>query len=228
MLVGRDWSVIPLCVAMVAVAVIGSGASASSGPSDDGSPRDPELTLHLRLTVAQNLPALTRLSLAQEAESIWRREGVRLQWFSPVDDPIPAGLVLPVIVGHLGVRIGENHAWPVGRLLPDQSGDRIALTSITAAQKVLAAAGFETEAPGIGEHRLGLVLGRAVAHEIGHFLLGTGGHARHGLMRARIDSRDFADLREGTFFLDGVASRWIRQLRAHGAASDVALARFVY
>jgi hypothetical protein len=213
---------------MVAVAVIAPGASAFQGASDEGSPRGSELTLHLRFTVAKDLPALTRLSLAREAEAIWRREGVRLKWFSPVDDPVPTGLVLPVVVGHLGVRIGENDAWPVGRLLPDQSGGRLALASITAAQRVLAVAGYETESPGIGEHRLGLVLGRAVAHEIGHFLLGTNGHARHGLMRARIDARDFADLRDGTFFLDEVAGRWIRQELARRAISDVALARFAY
>jgi hypothetical protein len=31
----------------------------------------------------------------------------------------------------------------------------------------------------------GRLLGRAIAHEIGHLLLGTSGHANRGLMRAR-------------------------------------------
>ena len=39
------------------------------------------------------------------------------------------------------------------------------------------------------EQRLGLVLGRAVSHEIGHYLLQTNTHATRGLMRARIAAR---------------------------------------
>jgi hypothetical protein len=37
------------------------------------------------------------------------------------------------------------------------------------------------------------VLGRAVAHEIGHYLLATATHANRGLMRASIDASEFAD-----------------------------------
>ena len=58
---------------------------------------------------------------------------------------------------------------------------------------------------------LGRVLGRALAHEIGHFLLATGTHAERGLMRARIDSREFAAMKGDAFRLDRDASRWLRQ-----------------
>ena len=54
---------------------------------------------------------------------------------------------------------------------------------------------------------LGVVLGRAVAHEIGHYLLG-GEHARAGLMRSTFDPREFVDVRDRIFQLDHVdASR---------------------
>lgn len=36
-----------------------------------------------------------------------------------------------------------------------------------------------------GQSDARVLLGRAIAHEIGHLLLGTTGHAAHGLMRAR-------------------------------------------
>lgn len=213
---------------MVALAVSGMEASTSHGASSDRSPRDPELTLHVRLTVANDLPSSARATLTQEAEAIWRREGVRLRWFSPVNQQTPSGFVLPVLVGRLLGSAGEGDVWPVGRLLPDQSGDRIAVASITAAQRVIAAAGHEMEPQGIGARRLGLVLGRAVAHEIGHYLLGTRSHARHGLMRAQISARDFADLRNGAFYLDRVASRWIREALAGGAMTSDSGARFAY
>ncbi len=225
---GRRASAHLLGVASVAVAVIGAGIPASIGASSDRLPRDPGLTLHVRLTVANDLPSSARSTLIQEAEGIWRREGVRVQWLPGVDHEPRSGLMLRVLVGRLLGSVGEGEAWPVGRLLPDQSGERIAIASITGAQRVLASAGSEMEPSGIGEHRLGLVLGRAVAHEIGHYLLGTRSHARAGLMRAQIGARDFADLRDGGFFLDEVASRWIRNVLSPGATSGVVVTRFDY
>jgi hypothetical protein len=66
------------------------------------------------------------------------------------------------------------------------------------------------------QYKLGVVLGRAVAHEIGHYLLESSWHARYGLMRATIDAREFADLRTGSFRLD-------RESQAHLAARALAL-----
>jgi hypothetical protein len=56
-----------------------------------------------------------------------------------------------------------------------------------------------------------LVLGRAVAHEIGHFLLSTGTHAESGLVRATVDAREFAAVGDGNFSLDPEASQWLRE-----------------
>ena len=60
------------------------------------------------------------------------------------------------------------------------------------------------------ERRLGVTLGRALAHEIGHFLLRTSTHARSGLMRSQFDASEFTDLRDGTFALDQDAVDWLR------------------
>ena len=76
--------------------------------------------------------------------------------------------------------------------------------------------------------RLGVVLGRAVAHEIGHFLLNTAAHSRRGLMRARIDPHDFVDLRRGGFGLDDDAARWARAALGRGSADGLRQARFLY
>jgi hypothetical protein len=76
--------------------------------------------------------------------------------------------------------------------------------------------------------RLGVVLGRAVSHEIGHYLLQTDTHATRGLMRARIDAREFADLRSGTFYLDRAAETHMAVLAASGASSAGAVPNFSY
>ena len=60
------------------------------------------------------------------------------------------------------------------------------------------------------ERRLGITLGRALAHEIGHFLLRTKTHARHWLMRSQFNASEFTDLRDGTFALDQAAETWLR------------------
>ena len=67
---------------------------------------------------------------------------------------------------------------------------------------------------------LGVVLGRAVAHEIGHYLLQTNTHASEGLMRASIDAREFADLRSRAFRLDEAAQAHLATLAARGALSS--------
>jgi hypothetical protein len=46
-----------------------------------------------------------------------------------------------------------------------------------------------------------------VAHEVGHYLLNSGAHAGHGLMRAAFQPREFTDLRVGTFALDEQSRR---------------------
>jgi hypothetical protein len=69
-------------------------------------------------------------------------------------------------------------------------------------------AGYELIA--VDERRLGIVLGRALAHEIGHYLLDTETHARIGLMRPHFSADEFSDLRDGTFALDAAAAAWLR------------------
>ena len=85
-----------------------------------------------------------------------------------------------------------------------------------------------TEFPAMYDHRLGVVLGRAVAHEIGHYLLHTNTHARRGLMRARIEAREFADLRSGSFRLDEAAEAHLASLAARGAFSPETTTGFSY
>lgn len=220
---GRGFRLTLLGVATLVAAALGSGVSASSGAQTP----DREITLRLPLTIADNLPARARTALTEEAGAIWRREGVRLQWFVPTDELTGSGAVLPVLVGDL-LTSSEGEAWPVGELRPDPSGGRIALASIPAARHVLASAGLGADTQNMQAQRLGVILGRAVAHEIGHYLLSTRSHARYGLMRAQIDVRDFADPRDGRFFLDSDASRWLHAVFSQGLLSEKGVARFAY
>jgi hypothetical protein len=68
---------------------------------------------------------------------------------------------------------------------------------------------------------LGRIVGRAVAHEIGHFLLGVPGHASNGLMRASLDPERMVNPGTEHFKLQASDVRAIRAARI--ASCEVAL-----
>lgn len=205
------------CVALLAASVAAAGAAGR------------ELVVDVRLAASAQLSSIARASLMREVNDIWQREGVRLQWpFSPPADAVPDFALRALVVQRESATGNSVHQWPVGELLFDQSDNAVAVASIEAAERVLATAARADEPTALHERRLGVILGRALAHEMGHYLLNTPGHARRGLMRASIDARDFADLRSGAFFLDAPAGEWIRGTVAPSASAQSRLARFVY
>ena len=179
-----------------------------------GSSNVSRLPLHVLLTVSTNLSAAARGTLISEAERIWRPEHVEIEWVRPgrtiehLDAPLRV-----LVVTRPQPTIQAAGSWPVAELLPEAMPRAIAIASIGGAQRVVeeAARSARPNTKPSTDYRLGLVLGRAVAHEIGHFLLSTSTHAESGLMRASIDAREFAALGGENFRLDRDASRWLRQ-----------------
>ena len=181
----------------------------------------PAPVLNLRLTVSHELSGLSKKGLVTETESIWRDGHVRLRWLSGSAEP-SSGLTLRVLVTPRAVASSvDGERWTVGELLRFEGSSAIAVASITGAQRIVEASRrFRLiDLPAVQHHRLGVVLGRAVAHEIGHYLLQTNTHAPYGLMRANIDAREFADLRTGTFRLDRAAQVHLAERAAHSLDS---------
>lgn len=167
----------------------------------------PASILNLRLTVAAGLPDISTRGLIAEAESIWQRGHVRLRWLIGSAAPGPDATLRVLVTQRVVASAGDGERWAVGELLRFDGANAIAMASITGAQRIMDESRRYRllDLPALHEHRMGIVLGRAVAHEIGHFLLNTNTHATHGLMRASIDAREFADLRAATFRLDEAA-----------------------
>jgi hypothetical protein len=174
----------------------------------------PSIELNLRLTAADNLPPASKRVLISEAAAIWKQEGIRLQWLSGAEAREGATLRVLVMPRTVGAS-PDGEPWPVGELLRFEDSRAIAIASISGALRVV----DESERfrlldlPALREYRLGLVLGRAVAHEIGHFLLQTNAHAESGLMRANIGAQEFADPRGGSFQLDDATQRQLNRSR---------------
>ena len=172
----------------------------------------PLYSLTALLSVAPDLPAISQRTLLAEAERIWQREGVRLQW-PDVRARQAAAALRVLVIARREALTGKTDRWPVGELVPQTGRRALAIASIAGAERVLAEAGHRRlllDSPEVSDYRLGVVLGRAVAHEIGHYLLGTATHAEAGLMRATIEAREFADPGARTFDLDDAAGDWLR------------------
>jgi hypothetical protein len=212
-------------------------AGVSPVAAEKGRPES-TLSLEVLLTVAPSLPAAARAPFLDEVAAIWKRHGVTIEWLSTTEWLCPTAS-RPTRGGRLRILIfptsqpanSEGNTLAVAELLRPESGRAVAVAYIAAATRIV-----EDARPrfpplsALDHYRLGLVLGRAVAHEIGHYLLDTHTHARRGLMRSRFDSREFSDLRPGAFTLDRDAAQWLRNRfrRQTGVSHAAEPARFSY
>lgn len=165
------------------------------------------------LTTAPTLSKTARAAMLSEAAALWRHYGVILEWLPPTAlRPVASNRLRVLVVQKRLAVDGPEQPVPVGELLRPPKGHPVALISIEGAQRLMSSvrgrAGYELIT--IDERRLGIVLGRALAHEIGHYLLDTHTHASTGLMRPNFNALEFTDLRNGTFALDHAAAAWLR------------------
>ena len=188
--------------------------------------------VEVALTAAPTLSNAARSALMAEASTIWRNQGIAIEWVPATAPSTPSQLRLRVLVVERRPTGGApGEAFTVGELVRPPNGHAIAMMSIQSAQRLLASvrgrAGYDLIL--VDEQRLGLVLGRALAHEIGHFLLETHTHARAGLMRPQFTALEFTDRRDQTFALDQTASAWLKtRLDPDAAAGASARQTFAY
>jgi hypothetical protein len=177
------------------------------------------LELNLRLTVSEGLSPISRQALVSEAHSIWQEGRVRLKWLAGGAEPGPGPSLRVLVTPRAVSAVPDGGRWPVGELLRFEGTAAIAVASITGAQRIVDESRryWLLDLPAVYDHRLGVVLGRAVAHEIGHYVLKTNTHASEGLMRASIDAREFADPRRATFRLDEEAEAYVATLARRDA-----------
>lgn len=160
------------------------------------------LALHLVLSFdpAPPLsPTAVRTAL-EEVARIWSRYDVTVvSTLDPAAEVPPDATVLRVTPA-LSRRVAYDTAHGIGAL--DFSDAGAALPHITIDYRGLVRMTRELRRLGqkagqwpvaLRQQTIGRVLGRVLAHEVGHFLLGQRGHARSGLMRARHNISELAD-----------------------------------
>lgn len=176
----------------------------------------PRLVLKLRITAPRDLAPFARMALLTETESIWN-DHVRLHWIDEDDGGDRVPFLRVVVASRVVPDEDDDSPWVVGELVRRDGEAAVAFASLTGARRIVDDTGFQRlELPAMYDRRLGIVLGRAVSHEIGHYLLQTNTHAGNGLMRARIQTGELVDPRRATFRLDKAAAAHLAAVASSG------------
>ena len=166
------------------------------GTVEGPTPTPPPLVV--RVHAAPTIPRAVVTMTIDEASAIYRASGLRLAW---VLDEGSDGVQVTIDDSEGMVRDGDmamgwiNFASGVAQ-------PRIHLSygnALTLIQQSEGAAAMIRMTILERNTMLSRALGRALAHELGHYLLGSKDHAGHGLMRARRTAADFFGPLHDTF-----------------------------
>lgn len=147
---------------------------------------DPDMRVVIRTYDSAELPAADLESAVATAASVLEASGLETRWHGCDVALVRAAAhpcATPLHVNEIAVRIvrlttdaGYRGELPLGYSLVDTATRSGALATI-----YLDRVAWLAQAAGVDAR---LVLGRALAHEVGHLLLGTNAHSEAGLMRA--------------------------------------------
>jgi hypothetical protein len=185
-------------VAVMTLAIAGTRATMAAGSGDAASARmacgdAPRPPVRLHLIDRAGLSVDARVELMRETIAPWRAVDVSVEWVAGM--PVrPSGLGEPkdlyVVVVADAAATTDGQPLPMASILfvNGQPTTRITVHAGHVAGRLAAMRIDDVpflERPRLIRDRvLGRVLGRAAAHEVGHFLSGSGEHATTGLMRA--------------------------------------------
>jgi hypothetical protein len=137
-----------------------------------------------------------------DAEDACRGLEVRLRVLLAEDPPPPPRAAQGALLGWIWFRGSE----PGGDIVLSVNGARDLLSRARLGDRSLAALPAS-----VIESQLPAAVGRALAHEIGHFVLRDRTHARRGLMVSRFTPNQVTFAPAGTFRLAPAATEWVRQ-----------------
>jgi len=168
----------------------------------------------------------TLARMRRETEQIWRSLDVRIEWVDsrPAFDASPRRLT--VFLESEGAPAPQHEAVVLASLHPPAEpceGGVVQIWMRNVRQQLaslhVAGVPFVSLPNALGDVILARALGRALAHEIGHYLLGTGAHAQRGLMRARFAPLEFGEELSAQYGLEPRERGWLALCRAEATQS---------
>lgn len=177
-----------MLAAFVAGAVL--GIVANSVPT--AAPKSVTVKLIRRCPQQRDcLPEKVVRGMKDETSKIWSLFDVRIDWIDPGDptSAVDVTVLLEESAGPAPDALSKSGVVLAGLQLPNTPcGTGVARVWVTQARRY-AAQIPDVHFPGLphilSDLFLSRALGRALAHEIGHYLLGTSRHTARGLMRAQ-------------------------------------------
>ena len=171
-----------------------------------------ELCIDVDLKFAgRDASSVTVQSMQAEAAAIWQPYGVQIRWQASPDD-VPCPIVrgsFDVLVEYqpsssrqtsAPVVLGRTHLVP-GRIdcvgIYVDYDETLSLIESVGGSQLLTLASH----PDLGPVDIGRALGRVLAHEIGHVVLGASRHLPFGLMRRSFAAGDLVALRRWAYSL---------------------------
>jgi hypothetical protein len=164
------------------------------------------IDVDLRFTGAAPSPALVR-SLQRETTAIWGVYDVRVLWATAADACLSVAGAFDAVVDDrpsesagAPVPLGRTHVVsPRAGRIPIQvhRGATEDLIAFLRVEEVTRLTGHPVPVP----NDIGRALGRVLAHEIGHVLLGARDHRPQGLMRATFLAQDLIALPTRPYYL---------------------------
>ena len=147
----------------------------------------------VRITANESMSGSAFRTMREEASRIWQRHGIDLSWTQPVPDTCPT--VVPLIFDdHALVKLaGGKIDQALARTLFAGRATRIYVSvprAFAMLSHLISGASLPIDTVGERDYRGGMLIGRVVAHELGHVLLSSLAHSKAGLMRPVFGVRD--------------------------------------
>ena len=221
-----------LIATSLAAALIASSAFVPAGAAESPATRSTPPII-VNVSAPGISPSLVKIMLA-ETDAIWRGSGIGFSWRQAAREVVPysriseSGPYLPatlrVVVGNEpGAARGETRL-PLGWIVFDdvQMPEQEIHVSYANAMQFIRSArvvvGIVEQMPAAQrEWLLGRAMGRALAHELGHYLLASKEHTARGLMKASRTASEFFTVDNRAFVIEPAQRRlMVARLRGEG------------
>jgi hypothetical protein len=178
--------------------------------------------LRVRLVPAKGVSEDMRALVQEEVAELWRPYGIDVIWEPEwrEGDPRPKpDLFVFFVDRELAGRATRGATAVAWILFVDGQPRELVNVSVAAARRLLDATPWLDERPvrlapiHVQDRLIGRMIGRALAHEIGHFLLASSKHAKHGLMKPLITPAEFVKIGRNHLQLVDDDARFLRTTR---------------
>jgi hypothetical protein len=156
--------------------------------------------------------------ICAETEAIWAPAGITFVWHRLKSTDDRKAWPLDVTIDDQQTSQAPDGALGWLRFTPDGPDRSIHLSRVTAEGLLRAMPGASNFTIATHDTLIGRTLGRALAHELGHYLLRSKGHTSHGLMRAAWSSGQLVAFERNGFALTSeqraAVLRWLSAVSA--------------